>query len=419
VTGAQAAIGSMADGRIAARPSAVLIVYAGALLQGVALVSFPAVSAMLKQTLTLSDADYGSIFLPQVAFAIVGAVAGGGLARKIGLRTLFALALAANAASQALLAASAVASPAAGVALVLAGTANLGLGFGLLGGPINAYPGLLFPRRSQTAIVAAHTMIGLGLAIGPLIAGAFVEAGRWSGFPATLGAVCAIAAIAALLVALPQPATADAADEGKAARPIASPALWLFAATVVIYAFAEGTFSSWAVIFLRDVRGLPDMSASLALSAFWGALVAGRLLVSVLIVRVSAKIILLALPGLMFAAFWLVSFAGGAATGVGAFAVAGLGCSGFLPLTITLAADRFPDNVAWVSSMLIAALMTGVGVASWLVGDLQSVLPLDRLYRLSSLYPILAFALAWLALRSSTGLERRESASTEESPPCR
>jgi fucose permease len=383
---------------------AVLIVYVAALLQGMTLVSFPAVSAMLKQALSLSDADYGAIFLPQVALAIVGAVAGGALAGTIGLKALLALALAANAASQVLLAASDFASPSGGL---VAGTASLGLGFGLIGGPINAYPGLLFPRRGQTAIVAAHTLIGLGLATGPLIAGPFVAAGAWSGFPISLASACAIAAISAVLIRLPQSATRVAADETTATRPAASPTFWLFAAITVIYAFAEGTFSSWAVIFLRDGKGLPDMTASYALSAFWGALVAGRLLVSVLIVRVPANIVWIALPVLMIAAFWLVSFADSAATGVGAFALAGLACSAFLPLTISLAVDRFPDSLAWVSSMLIAALMTGVG--SWLVGALQASLPLDALYRLSSLYPILVLALAWPALHSSRHTERKRS----------
>jgi fucose permease len=403
---AQATIESIAGGKVAAAPSAVLIVYAGALLQGMTLVSFPAVSAMLKQTLALSDADYGAIFLPQVAFAIVGAVAGGALARKIGLRALFALALAANMASQAFLAVSAFASPSAGAVLLLAGTASLGLGFGLLGGPINAYPGLLFPRRSETAIVAAHTMIGLGLAIGPLFAGSFVTQGAWFGFPISLASACAIAAIAALLIGLPQSTALSAAEDTTATQPVASPIFWLFAVIAVIYAFAEGTFSSWAVIFLRDGRGLPDMTASLALSAFWGALVAGRLLASVLVVRVPAMIVWLALPALMIAAFWLVSFADSAVTGVGAFAVAGLACSAFLPLTISLAVVRFPDNVAWVSSMLIAALMTGVGVGSWAVGGLQAHAPLEAIYRWSSIYPIVALALASLAMRLSSGAEQ-------------
>ena len=164
------------------------------------------------------------------------------------------------------------------------------------------------------------------------------------------------------------------------------------------------------MIFLRDGKGLPDMTASYALSAFWGALVAGRLLVSVLIVRVPAKIVWIALPVLMIAAFWFVSFADSAATGIGVFALAGLACSAFLPLPISLAVDRFADSVAWVSSMLIAGLMTGAGVGSWLVGALQASLPLDTLYRLSSLYPILVLALAWLALGSSPRTERKRSA---------
>ena len=54
---AQMTIGSMSGAKIAAAPSAVLIVYAGALLQGMTLVSFPAVSAVLKQTLALSDTE--------------------------------------------------------------------------------------------------------------------------------------------------------------------------------------------------------------------------------------------------------------------------------------------------------------------------------------------------------------------------
>jgi hypothetical protein len=58
---------------------------------------------------------------------------------------------------------------------------------------------------------------------------------------------------------------------------------------------------------------------------------------------------------------------------------------------------------------LIAALMTGVGVGSWLVGALQASRPLDALYRLSSLYTILVLALAWPALHSSRRTERKRS----------
>ena len=153
------------------------------------------------------------------------------------------------------------------------------------------------------------------------------------------------------------------------------------------------------------------MTPSYALSAFWGALIVGRLLVSVLILRVPARLVWIALPVLMIAAFWLVSFASSAVTGIGAIALAGLACSAFLPLAISLAADRFPGSVAWVSSMLIAALMTGVGVGTWMVGALHAALPLDMLYRLSSLYAILVLALAWPAIQSSRRDGRKPPAS--------
>ena len=221
-----------------------------------------------------------------------------------------------------------------------------------------------------------------------------------------MASACAIAAIAASLVPLPRSTAPCATSDTPTTQPVASPIFWLFAAIAVIYAFTEGTFSSWAVIFLRDGRGLPDMTASLALSAFWGALVIGRLLASVLIVRVPAKIVWVALPGLMFVAFWLASFPDSAATGIGAFAVAGLACSAFLPLTISLVVERFPDSVAWVSSMLIAALMTGIGLGPFLVGGLRAIAPLDALYRWSSLYPVLMVILALPELRASRSAEQ-------------
>jgi len=64
----------------------------------------------------------------------------------------------------------------------------------------------------------------------------------------------------------------------------------------------------------------------------------------------------------MVAAVWLLPGAHDAATGILAFALADLACSAFFPLTVGFASGRFGGHVAWVSSMLTAALMLGVGV---------------------------------------------------------
>ncbi|HUM91985.1 MAG TPA: hypothetical protein PLM32_11500, partial [Candidatus Competibacter sp.] len=115
------------------------------------------------------------------------------------------------------------------------------------------------------------------------------------------------------------------------------------------------------------------------------------------VVRIGPLTIWLALPALMIAALLLLPGASTPALGLGLFALAGLACSAFFPLTITLASERFPEHVAWVSSMLIAALMVGVGLGSFVIGPLRDWLAFEQLYRLSAFYPVTVIGLAlWL-----------------------
>ena len=375
-------------------PLAVAVVYLSAFLQGLTVVSFPASSAILKQMHGFTDAQYGAIFLPQVALAIVGAVSGGALARRSGLKRLLWLAVLGNGLSQLALAASAWMIPGIAFPAILLGTALLGFSFGLGGAPLNSYPPLFFPSRRHTAVVALHTLLGFGLAVGPLLVGVFMDAGIWVGFPLLLLALSALLTLAAAAVPLPADPVVATDVRSAAKLPVASVSFWLFAIIAVTYAFAEGTFSNWAVIYLHESKNLPEQTAALALSMFWGALVLGRLLVSVLVVRIAPQMIWMALPLLMISAFLLLPFADTVALGLSLFGLAGLACSAFFPLTVTLASERFPDHVAWVSSMLIAALMVGVGLGSFVIGSLRDWLPLEQLYRLSAGYPVLVIGLA-------------------------
>lgn len=373
---------------------AVLAVYLIAFLQGLTLVSFPASSAVLKQMHGFTDAQYGAIFLPQVALAVLGAVAGGTLARRLGLQTLLWLAAAGNGLSQLALAASAWVMPALGFPMILLGTALLGLSFGLGGAPLNSFPPRFFPRHASTAVVASHTLSGLGLMAGPLLADGFSRVGWWIGFPLSLLGLSALLALAAALIRFP-PDTEAGSERHAAGTPSGSSVFWGFTAIAMLYAFAEGTFSNWAVLYLGEAKSLPAGVAALALSVFWGALVAGRLLIAVLVVRIAPLAIWLTLPVLMIAAFLLLPAANTAILGFGLFALAGLASSAFFPLTITLASQRFPGHVAWVSSMIIAALMVGVGLGSFLIGSLREWLTLEQIYQLSAAYPIMMIGLAW------------------------
>ena len=309
------------------------------------------------------------------------------------------LTAAGNGLSQLALAASLWVMPALAFPVILAGTALLGWSFGLGGAPLNSYPPRFFPRRAPAAVVALHTLLGLGLMVGPLLADGFGRAGWWIGFPLSLLGLSALLALAAATVRLPSEAGGEMEERRVETNPpLISGAFWTFAAIAVLYAFAEGTFSNWAVIYLREAKDLSAVVAALALSVFWGAMVVGRLLVAVLVVRIAPLTIWLALPALMIAAFLLLPGASTPVLGLGLFALAGLACSAFFPLTITLASERFPEHVAWVSSMLIAALMVGVGLGSFVIGPLREWLSLEQIYQFSVAYPVAVIGLAlWLA----------------------
>lgn len=370
------------------------VVYAAALAQGLTVVAFPASGTVLRQMHELSNEAYGSIFLPQTVLTIVGSLIGGVLARRIGLQSLLILACMAAAVAQALLLATSWFSSELALPLLLAGTAAMGLGFGLAAAPLNTYPGRLFPARADTALVALHSVMGAGFSLGPLAVGALVAAGVWASFPTLVLVINALLAMAVWVTALPE----DDAEGAQATPP--APLRWSvivgFGVVAVLYAVAEGTFSNWASIFLHEARGVAEPVAALALSGFWGALTVGRLVFSALVARIKAEIIWLSLPVGMVVTFLVLPFADGAAVGIALFVLAGFFCSAFFPLTVAIATKWFPGREALVSSMLIAALMIGVGVGSFVLGTLRASASFDVIYRASAVYPTVALVIGLL-----------------------
>jgi predicted MFS family arabinose efflux permease len=142
------------------------------------------------------------------------------------------------------------------------------------------------------------------------------------------------------------------------------------------------------------------MAATGALSAFWAALVLGRFAISGLLLSISPLPPWSALPVLIAAAFLALPAISSPAGAILGFGLAGLGCSAFFPLTVATASARFPGSVAFVSSMMTAALMLGSGLSSFAIGGLREVLTLEQLYRASTIYPVLTLALIGLTLRA-------------------
>lgn len=317
----------------------------------------------------LGDEAYGSLFLPQTALTVVGSLLGGALASRVGLRALLVAACVTSGASQVALLAVGFLASAHALPVLLVATGLAGLGFGLAAAPLNSLPGALFPLRRDSALLALHTAIGSGFSVGPVLVGTLVDAGRWALFPG-------LVAVAALSLAV-----------------------------VAMGAELAPSLPTKA----RRSRGTPS-----ALAGFWAALTIGRLASAALVTRVASEKVWLALPVAMIAALLLLPLASGATSGIALFFFAGLACSGFFPLTVAIASKRFAGSEALVSSLLIAALMLGVGGGSFALGTMRELGSFDFLYRLAALYPIAALLLGAIALaltaRSATQRTPRETA---------
>jgi predicted MFS family arabinose efflux permease len=377
---------------------ATLSVYAGAILLGLTLVSFPASSAFLRARHGFSDVAYGSIYLPQLVAAIAGALLGGVAMRRVSLRTMYLVALVCFVLSQLSLALSVTVSAHLALLLLMFATSCFGFGFGFGGGPLNAFVPLLFPKRANAAIVTLHMSAGAGLTIGPYVIGALTAHHYWIVSPVCL-AICASLLWALTLFAnLPAPSVVTTSIWPAPARTVL---FWLVALMAMLYSVAEAMFSNWAVLYVTEERRLPIQVATLALTCFWGSLTLGRLLVSLALAQIRPVVLLGLLPTLMAIAFIAASRIDSSYGALLAFAFAGFACSGVFPLLVGYASGPFPNQVSWIAAMLTAAMMVGVGIGSYAIGALRDSFPITILYRYSIVYPLAIIIL--LALTHARG----------------
>lgn len=384
----------MSDTVVSPAPSgrfaAGLCVYLGGLVIGLTLVSFPASSLVLRTAHGFSNEQYGAIYIPQLATAVIGALLGGAMARRLSLKGMFLVALACFALAETLLSLSIFARPAPALTMIMVATGAFGFGFGFGGGPLNAFAALLFPQRQGAAVTALHMCAGAGLTIAPVYFAALAGRGAWIAGPGSLAAVGVLLFGIALSTRFPMPVAEDIVTDAPSARyPGLSWFFWICALASLLYSVAEGTFSNWAIVFLTEERGLNAGSAALALTCFWASLTAGRLIATLIAARVRPVVFLLVLPLGMMASLMLLPRIASVSTAYLGFALAGLSCSAFFPMLVAFTAERSPTAISWIASMLTAAMMVGVGIGSYAVGALRGGMPIAALYGQAIVAPLL------------------------------
>lgn len=400
-----------------ARAAEITIVYGAGLVQGLALVSFPAAATILTASdgYAFTSSQYGAIFLPLFVGAVLSSLLAPALARRRSLKSVLLAGFGCNALSMAAFALSStlIHLPDVAYAMVLAATGLLGIGFGSILTAINAYAASFFPRRSETAITALHTLLGTGTAMAPLIVSLLADGGGWWLLPVAV----AIAAAILLAASMMQPLVLSTSTGAQATAGIVAVAralprrFWIWITFALLYGVCETLFGNWGTVYLNQQRALPDGVSNLALAVFWAAVTLGRLLVAVLSTKISPLVIFRGLPVLIAVALLCVAWSSSAAFGIAAFAIAGLACSACLPLSIGTASSETPRFVETVSGWMVASYMMGYGIGAFAVGPLRQLadLQLSDVYLGATAIAVVLIVLANLLVRGSGPTPMRSS----------
>jgi fucose permease len=381
-------------------------VFTAGVVQGLALVTFPAASVVFTRAdgYGLSSTEYGAMFLPQAVTAIGASLLGTSLSRFLGLKRVYLLGLGADLLAMALLVASWFTTGIHTLAygILLTATASLGIGFGLTVPAVNTFAAGFFPRKVDSAILVLNALLGLGTALAPVLAALFVGLGVWWGLPVLVGVGTLGLLVFSQRLPLAQgPAGADA--RGRHGRTLVPAPFWVFAGFALLYGIVETMNGNWATLYMTQELGASAALASLALTAFWGAVTGGRVLFAAVSRWLPERSTYRILP-------FVVAFASVVTAllprnqpllGVVAFGVAGLGCSALLPLTISFGEKTLATIAASVAGGLIASYQVGYGIAAFGVGPLRerAGLSLNGIIGLTAAVALAMASLSFLIVR--------------------
>ena len=394
-----------------ARRNEIATIYLASVAQGIALVTFPAAGVIFTSAThyNLSNSQYGGIFLPQAIMAVTASLLGAGLTRRLGAKSLYLLGLMANLLAMLLLIVSQFFMHDHSIAygILLAATGWMGIGFGMTVPALNTFAATFFPAKVDKAVLLLNALLGVGTALAPVLVTVFVAMGIWWGLPLLVAALIALLLLLSLSLPLNNATSSNAAQIKTAAVGKLPSRFWVFAAFALCYGACETMNGNWASLYMTKTLGSNSASASLALSFFWGTVTVGRLLFAAIEKWLPARHVCVALPFVVAGAFVVAALLpkNERSLGVATFALAGLGCSALLPLTISFAQRELTVIAASAAGGLIAFYQIGYGLAAFGVGPLQSLagLSLKTIYGGAAVVALLMAALAFPMVQFQTG----------------
>jgi fucose permease len=257
----------------------------------------------------------------------------------------------------------------AGYRQILTCFAVLGLGGGVVVTAANAVASGFDPKRRASALNFLNLFFGLGLMAAPFLAAHLLNGDALR--LCYLEAVLASGALLALIVTpIPPPAGPRGLRRSDVLKVLRRPVLWLFALLLFLYVACEVGVSNWFTSYLIS-RGIPKSTALNILSlGFATGLLSGRLVVSAVLLKVSAPLVNLAASiGMTIATFLMLQTTNPALAAIAVFC-AGFSMGPVFPTALAMIGDAFPVLTGTAMGVAITSGWIGLAASAPLIAFL-------------------------------------------------
>jgi fucose permease len=227
----------------------------------------------------------------------------------------------------------------------------LNLAVGLCQGAIEVVADLeviYIEQKGQSRLMnLLHAAFCVGAIVGPSAVG-YILAARFPLVSVFVGSALISVVLAILFAATPFPQVKHGHKENvQTGRSLLrEPLVLLMTVALLVYVGTEIGFSSWSSVYVVRVLEVPAAVAAFAVAIFWLGLLAGRLAISFGYRGDRQELLMLGLSVLSMTALVAVLLARSTGAAAAAIFAAGLGCSGFYPLGMSLLGKHFKSGMA-------------------------------------------------------------------------
>lgn len=268
--------------------------------------------------------------------------------------------------------------------------AGLGLVVGFFDGSINPLVTTTAESRSGGTLNLVHSFFGVGATTGPFLVSLGLQRGliwRWHYAALTLYLMMVGATILAFRISS-RPRGARG-EHVPLSRALASRPVLLGALAMLIYGGVEACLFSWTAFYLVRERAVAASMASLAVSAFGGALLLGRFTCGQVVERIGYKRLIVG--GSFVGAVGVLLFIGlpGQTLPWLGVALAGLSWAGIFATVVADVSQRVPERAGTAAGLVCPASGVGKIALPWLLGQVAQATSLPMGFGLVAIFALL------------------------------